>query len=109
MNICVYILCIHICVYTYTHTHIYIYIYIYVSPRCIDIYIYSLTGGSVVKNLSANAGDTGNEGLILRSGRFPGGRKGNPLQRSCLKNPMDRGAWQATLHGVAKSQAQSNT
>ena len=36
------------------------------------------------------------------SGRFPGGGHGNPLQYSCLKNPMDRGAWQATVHGVAK-------
>ena len=43
-------------------------------------------------------------GLILGSGRSPGEGHGNPLQRSCLENPMDRGAWWATVHGVAKSQ-----
>ena len=54
----------------------------------------------MVKNLSANAGDTG---LIPGSGRFPGGGKGNPLQYSCLGNSMDRGACQAIVHGAAKS------
>ena len=49
--------------------------------------------GSVVKNLPANAGDAGS---ISGLGRSPGGGHGNPLQYSCLKNPMDRGAWQAT-------------
>ena len=58
-------------------------------------------GGSLVKNPSANAGDTG---LISRSGRPPGGRNGNPLQYSCLENPTGRGAWQATVPGVTKSQ-----
>ena len=56
-------------------------------------------GGSVVKNLSANAGDVG---LILGLGRSPGEGNGNPVQYSCLGNPMDRGAWQATVHGVVK-------
>ena len=56
-------------------------------------------GGSVVKNPPANAGDAT---LIHGSGRSPGGGNGNPLQNSCLGNPMDRGAWQATVHGVAK-------
>ena len=55
--------------------------------------------GSVVKNPSANAGDAG---LIPRLGRSPGGGHGNPLQYSCMGNPMDRGAWQARVHGVAK-------
>ena len=54
-----------------------------------------------VKNVPANAGDAG---LIPGSGRSPGGGNGNPLQYSCLENPMDRGAWGATVHGVAKSQ-----
>ena len=54
----------------------------------------------MVKNLPANAGD---EGSIPGSGRSPGGGNGNPLQYSCLENPMDRGAWWATVHGVAKS------
>ena len=56
-------------------------------------------GGSVVKNPPANGGDTG---LIPGSGRFPGGGNGNPFQYSCQENPMDRGAWWATVHGVAK-------
>ena len=54
---------------------------------------------TVVKN-PANAGDTD---LIPGLGRFPGERNGNPLQYSCLEIPMDREAWQATVHGVAKS------
>ena len=58
----------------------------------------------MVKNSPANAGDTGDMGLIPGLGRFPRGEKGNPLQYSCLENPMDRGAWQAMVHGVAKSQ-----
>ena len=59
--------------------------------------------GSMGKESTCNAGDTGDAGSIPGSGRFPGGRKGNPLQYSCLKSPMDRGAWWATVHGVAKS------
>ena len=58
----------------------------------------------VVKNPTANAGDTRDMGSIPGSGRSPGGGHGNPLQYSCLENPMDRGAWRATVHGVAKSQ-----
>ena len=56
----------------------------------------------VVKNLPANVGDTRDTGSIPGSGRFPGGGNGNLLQYSCLDNPMDRGAWWATVHGVAK-------
>ena len=59
-------------------------------------------GGAVVKNPPANAGITGDAGLITGSGRSPGVRNCNPLQYSCLGNPMDRGAWWATVHGVAK-------
>ena len=55
----------------------------------------------VVKNPPANAGDTGS---IPGLGRPPGGGNGNPLQYSCLENPMDRGAWWATVHGVSMSQ-----
>jgi len=58
----------------------------------------------VVKNPPASAGDARDIDLIPGSGRSPGGGHGNPLQYSCLENPMDRGAWQATVHGVAKSQ-----
>ena len=72
---------------------------------CVSLdYLGGFPGDSVVKNLSANAGDEGGVGSILGSGRSPGGENGNPLQYSCLKNPMDRGAWRATIHGVAKSQ-----
>ena len=56
----------------------------------------------VVKNLPANTGDTGDLGSIPGSERSPGGGNGNLLQYSCLDNPMDRGAWWATVHGVAK-------
>ena len=55
--------------------------------------------GSVVKKPSASAGDAG---LIPGSGRSPGEGNGNPLQCSCLENSMDRGAWQATVQGLAK-------
>ena len=58
----------------------------------------------MVKNPPANAGDVRNVGLIPGWGRSPGGGRGNPLQCSCLENPMDRGAWWATVHSVAKSQ-----
>ena len=54
----------------------------------------------MVKNLPANAGDAGS---IPGSGRPPGGGHGSPLQCSCLENPMDRGAWGATVRGAAKS------
>ena len=57
----------------------------------------------MVKNLSTNVGDTGDAGSIPGSGRSPGGGRGDPLQYSCLENPMDKGAWWATIHGVAKS------
>ena len=60
----------------------------------------------VVKSLFANAGDIRDVGLIPRSGRFPGGEHGNPLQYSCLENPMDREAWQATVHRVTESWTQ---
>ena len=55
-----------------------------------------------VKNPPANAGDTRDSGSILGSGRSPGEGHGNPLQYSCLENPMDRGPLKATVHGVTK-------
>ena len=60
-------------------------------------------GGSVLKDLPANAGDTKDVGSFPVSGRSPGGGYGNPLQYSCLGNPMDRGTWWATVHGISKS------
>ena len=60
----------------------------------INICVYlGFLGGSVLKNLPASAGDVRDMGLIPGSGRSPGGGHGNPLQYSCLENPMDRGAW----------------
>ena len=60
-------------------------------------------GGSHVKESVCNVGDPGS---IPGLGRSPGDGNGNPLQYSCLENPMDRGAWQATVHAVAKCQTQ---
>ena len=60
-------------------------------------------GGTLVKNLPANTGDRRDMCLFPGSGRYPKGGNGNPLQYSCLENSMDRGAWQATVHGVTKS------
>ena len=58
----------------------------------------------LVKNPPANAVDIRYAGSFPGLGRFPGGGHGNPLQYSCLKNPMDSGAWWARVQGVAKSQ-----
>ena len=67
--------------------------------------LYLLSGAFLVaqmsKNMPANAGDSG---LMLGWGRSPGDGNGSPFQYSCLKNPMDRGTWLATVHGVVKSQ-----
>ena len=64
---------------------------------------FMVRGGSGVKNLPAHARDVGS---IPGSGTSPGGENGNPLQYSCLGNPIDRGALWATVHGVAQSQTQ---
>ena len=81
-------------VYTHTriHTHIYIYIHTYIHT--------GFPSGSVVES-AYNAADVGS---ILGLGRCPGEGNNNPLQYSCLGNPMDRGTWQTTVHGVGKSQ-----
>ena len=69
---------------------------------CHGIYrLEGFPGGSVVKNLPANAGDMG---LIPGSGRSLGGGNDNPLQYFCLGNPMDRGDWQAIVYGFTKSE-----
>ena len=73
-------------------------------------YLHSLTGHSGLpwllsgKESTCNAEVTGNMGLIPGSGKSTGGRNGNPLQYSCLENPMDKGAWWATVHRVTTSQ-----
>ena len=66
-------------------------------------YYKGFPSGAAVKQSTCNAGDAGDIGLIPGSGRAPGGEHGNPLQYSCLENPMDRGAWWATVRGTAKS------
>ena len=81
---------------------IYLRYYHFIVPNIVfvsSIIILVLPGGSLVKNLPANTGDAG---LIPGSRRYPGEGNGNPLQYSCLENSMDRGAWLATVHGVAK-------
>ena len=66
-------------------------------------YLTSSQVALVVKNSPASAGEMRDIGLNLGSRRSPGGGHGNPLQYSCLETPMDRGAWRATVYGVAKS------
>ena len=66
-------------------------------------YIQSFPGGSVGEESACNAGDPAS---VPEWGRAPGEGNGNPLQYSYLENPLDRGAWQATVHGVAKNQTQ---
>ena len=63
-------------------------------------------GSSAGKESTCNAGTTEDVGWIPGLGRSPGGRHGDPLQYSCLENPMDKGAWRATVHRVAKSRTQ---
>ena len=63
----------------------------------------SILASQVVKNLLGNAGDVRDSGSIPGSRRSPEGGQGNPLQYSCLGNPMDSGAWRDTVHGVTKS------
>ena len=76
----------------------------------LSISILGFPGGSVVKkNPPANAGDAEDLGLILSPGRSPAEGNGNTLQYSCLENSMDRGAWWATVYGVAKSWTQLST
>ena len=62
--------------------------------------IFSFLGGTVIKNLPANAGDTGDMGSVPGLGRSPGGGNDNPFQYSYLKNAMGREAWQVTVHGL---------
>ena len=68
----------------------------YIIPR-------DFAGSTVVKNLPTNERDTGDVGSISGLGRAPGVGNDNPLQYSCLEKSMDRGAWQVTVHRVAKS------
>ena len=87
---------------------------------CKDLSVFSTTqrrsgfpGGAVLKNLPANAGDSGNMSSTPGSGRYPAGGNGNPVRYSCLENSKVRGAWWATVHRVSESnaieQAQTHT
>ena len=70
---------------------------------CLFLPIYLVfSNAAVVKNPPTNAKDARDVGLMSRLGRSPREGNGNPLQYSCLENPMHRGAWQATVHGVAR-------
>ena len=79
-----------------------------VTPQHKGMIYISLEGASqviqLVKNLPANAGDSRDGGLILGLGKSPGVGNGNPCQYSCLENPINRGAWWATVHGVARAE-----
>ena len=79
------------------------------SPSSVCVLLLGLPGGTVVRNLPANAGSARDAGSTSGSGRSPGRGNGNPLQYSCLKNSLDRGALWATVHGVTKSWTQLNT
>ena len=84
------------------HIHVSILFRIIFSYRLLQSIEWASQVALVVKNLSANAGDVGDLGSIPGLGRSPGGGHGNPLQYSCLENPIDRGAWWATVHGDHK-------
>jgi len=86
---------------TYTMVVSWIHVYIYLF---FDQYIQLYSGGTAVKNPPANTGATRDKGSILGSKRSPGEGYGNPLQYTCWENSMDRRAWQAIVHGTAKSQ-----
>ena len=74
-----------------------------------QVSIFVLVGATTVKNPPANAGDSRDEVLITGSGRSSGVGNDNPLQYSCLENPMDRGTWWATVYGVTNNQTRLNT
>ena len=88
--------------YVYVCVYIYIYVCMYVF-MCVYVCIWGFPGGSVVKNPPDNTGDSCS---IPELGRYPGEGNGNLLQYSWLGNPMDRGAGQATVHGITKSWTQ---
>ena len=71
--------------------------------QIIDVQLGASQGTLVVKNPPANARDRRDAGSVPGLGRSPGGGQGSPFQYSCLENPMDRGAWQTTVHKVIES------
>ena len=108
------IILLYIYMYAYTYRYICVYTYIntilcYVGwPKIVEIFLFlynypGFPGGSVVKNRPASAGDAEDLGSILGLRRSSGEGNDNPFQYSCLENSMHRGAWQATVHGVTKT------
>ena len=101
------VLCILDIIYYYIIYTMYVYIYIYQRKKtvCIACYLPLVVFKNIYIHifLPANAGDLTDTSSVPGWGRSPGGRNGNPLQYSCLENPTDRGAWWATVHGVAES------
>ena len=83
-------------------------VYTYSTPTisylAASMFAKGFRSGSVVKNPPANAGDAGDTGSVPGLGRSSGGGSGNPLQYSCLENPLDRGAWRVIVQGIVKSQ-----
>ena len=90
----------HIHTHTYTHTYVFL---IYVISTDVYTHTHTLPGGTVVKKPPRNAADFTDRGLIPGWGRSSGAGNGNPLQSSCMGNPMDRGARWATGRGVTRS------
>ena len=78
-------------------------VYVWMTCCAVHLKLGASQAALVVKNLPASAQDARDVGSVPGSGGSPGGGHGNPLQYSCLENPMDRGAWLATVHGVGKS------
>ena len=80
-------------------------IFIIINSSSFDLWLLphlGFSGGSVVKNLPANARDKGDMGSVPGWGRSPGGGNGNPFRDSCLENPTDGGAWRSTVYGVMR-------
>ena len=92
-----------VCYLTSSHIELWTLILHSSSIRSVNIYTHLLRVVRVVENPPANAGDVRDRASVSGLRRSPGGAHDNPLQYSCLENPMDRRAWQATVHGVAKS------
>ena len=100
--------CLSVCLSIYLSVCLSIYLSLYhLSLYHLSVYtlsdLWGFPGRAVVKNPPANAGDARDAGLVCVSRSSPGEGTGNPLQQSCLGNPVDRGAWCPTVHGVAKS------
>ena len=112
--LCIYL---YICCLVFTHVYMhtsffFLFFKLFEYTYVLNLFLFSENNSPILelpwwfsgKDSTCSAGDTGEPGLIPGLGRTPGGRHGNPFQYSCLENLMDRGAWQVTVHRVAKSQ-----